>query len=81
MSTHNRHTSVLAKAGLRVQGFRVPGSGFNEELISINPYMKFNGTVLDRRAIFRDTISNVGDFRNLKSQAPNVKKSSNDNIQ
>ena len=32
--------------------------------------MKLNDTVLDRRAIFRDNISGVEDFRNLK-EIPN----------
>jgi hypothetical protein len=43
--------------------------------------MKLNGTVLDRRAIFRDNIPGVEDFRNLNSQAPNLKEIPNSNIQ
>jgi hypothetical protein len=48
---------------------------------AVNAYMKLNGTVLVRRAIFRDTISDVGDFRNLNFQAPNLKEIQNSNIQ
>jgi hypothetical protein len=36
--------------------------------------MKLNGSVLDKRAIFKDTISGVEDFRNLNFQAPNLKE-------
>jgi hypothetical protein len=43
--------------------------------------MKLNDTVLDRRAIFRDNISGVEDFRNLNFQAPNLKEIPNSNNQ
>jgi hypothetical protein len=43
--------------------------------------MKLNDTVLDRKAIFRDNISGVEDFRNLNFQAPNLKEMPNSNNQ
>jgi hypothetical protein len=43
--------------------------------------MKLNGSVLYRRAIFRDNIPGIEVTRNLKSQAPNIKEIQNFNIQ
>jgi len=81
----------VAGSGIEVMdsGFRVMGSGFRPErgtsepigLQSFNPYMKLNGTVLNRGGIFKDNIPGIEDFRNLNIQAPNPKEISNSNIQ
>ena len=43
--------------------------------------MKLNGTVRYRMGIYRDTTPGIEDFRNLKSQAPNVNEIPNANFQ
>ncbi|MGD8721132.1 MAG: hypothetical protein PVG46_04970, partial [Desulfobacterales bacterium] len=48
--------------------------GFKEGLQSFNPRMKLNGTVLNRKVIFRDTIPGIEVFRNVKSLSPRQKK-------
>jgi hypothetical protein len=46
-----------------------------------SPCMKLNGTVLNRRVIFRDNVPGIVVIRNLKSQVPNIKEIPNSNIQ
>jgi hypothetical protein len=58
------------------------GVGFEPEArADRNPYMKLNGTIPNKKVIFRDTIPGVEDFRNLKFQAPNSNEILNFNIQ
>ena len=43
--------------------------------------MKLNGTIPFREVFFRDTFPGIADLTNIKFQAPNSNKISNDNIQ
>jgi hypothetical protein len=43
--------------------------------------MKLNGTIPNRKVIFRDTIPGIEDFRNTKFRAPNSNEIPNVNIQ
>jgi hypothetical protein len=42
-------------------------------IYTVNPYMKLNGTVANKRGIHRDDIPGIEDVRNLKYQAPKYK--------
>ena len=68
---------------MEVSVFRFQESLFGVQHCSsfLTPYMKLDGTVLDRRVIFKDTIPGIEVFRNIKSQAPNSKEIPNVNIQ
>jgi hypothetical protein len=43
--------------------------------------MKLNGTIPNRKVIFRDSIPGIEVFRNIKFQAPNSNEIPNVNIQ
>jgi hypothetical protein len=45
------------------------------------PRMKLNGTIPNRKVIFRDTLPGLEEFRNLKFQVPISNEFPNVNIQ
>jgi hypothetical protein len=65
----------------RFKDWSLIGSAFRAEPLNPELLMKLNGTVLERRAIFRDNISGVEDFRNLNFQATNLKEIPNPKFQ
>jgi hypothetical protein len=58
---------------VQVSGFRIWGL--------LTPRVKLNGTIPNRKVIFKDTIPVIEVFRNVKFQAPNSNEIPNFNIQ